>query len=93
MAVKINKKRVMITLPRRQVEWLYDFCSKHDITLSHYISWILTKKAEEMLTILKLQHTPYTENELNEALRIIKTKWVDPLYDEIAEDEIDRKLK
>lgn len=93
MAVKINKKRVMITLPRRQVEWLYDFCERHDITLSHYISWILTKKAEEMLTILKAQEKPYTESELEETLRIIKTKWVDPLEDEIAESEIDRRLK
>lgn len=78
MAVKANKKRVMITLPKAQAEWLEKFTKERDITISHYISWMLAKKAEEMIKILKIQNEKdYSEAELHEILEIIKKEWVD----------------
>lgn len=73
--VKNNKKRVMITLPKKQLEWLEGFCKNHNKTISKYISYMLAHKAEEMLLFLKIdEENIYTREELDE---IIKTKWID----------------
>lgn len=75
MAVKSNKKRVMITLPKKQAEWLSAFTKSKDITISKYISWLLYHKAEEMLVLLKIDETNiYTREELQE---IAQTRWLD----------------
>lgn len=75
MAVSKYKKRVMITLPKKQAEWLTAFTKSRDITPSKYISWLLYYKANEMLILLKVDKTNiYTEEEL---LEIAKTKWLD----------------
>ena len=70
-------KRLRITLPPKQKEWLLKFCKEHNITPSKYISWMLSKKAEEMIQILKIDKNTYTEEELEEIQKIIRVKWVD----------------
>lgn len=75
MAVSKYKKRVMITLPVKQAEWLAAFTRSRDITPSKYISWLLYYKADEMLRLLKVDETNiFTEKELQE---IAQTKWLD----------------
>lgn len=77
MIDKSRKKRVMITLPIKQVNWITQFCKEHRISLSHYISWMLSKKAEEMIEILRIDARQYTEEEYEEIIKIIKTKWME----------------
>lgn len=75
MAVSKYKKRVMITLPEKQAEWLASFTKSRGITPSKYISWLLYYKADEMLRLLKVDETNiYTEEELRE---IAQAKWID----------------
>lgn len=69
-------KRIRITLPPKQKKWLLDFCKTHKISVSKYISWMLAKKAEEMIEILRIDKNTYTEEELDEIVRILRTKWV-----------------
>lgn len=80
MIDKSRKKRVMITLPIKQVEWITQFCKDHRISVSHYISWMLAKKAEEMIDILRIDARQYTPEEYDEMINLIKTKWVDVDY-------------
>lgn len=76
MAVSKYKERVMITLPKKQAAWLKEFTKKHDITISHYISWLLYYKADEMLRILKIDESSiYTAEDLRKI--ITETKWID----------------
>lgn len=75
----INKNkniRIVITLPIKQEEWLRNTCKKAMITPSQYISWILSKKAEEMIKILKYQLDDYTDEEIADLIQCIKTPWI-----------------
>lgn len=71
-----NNKEIRITLTQAQANWLENICKKANITKSRYISWILAKKAEEMLKVLNQNTTlyAYTEEEISE---ILKTPWID----------------
>lgn len=75
MAVKETNERVQITLTKKQSKWLKEFAKEHNITPSKYISWLLYRKAEEMITLLKLKKDDeLTQEKFNE---IIKAKWID----------------
>lgn len=75
MAISKNKKRVELSLPVKQADWLKQFCKNKGITPSKYITWLLYYKAEEMLLLLKVDHTNiYTEEELKQ---LIATKWIE----------------
>lgn len=80
--------RIHVTLSKTQKKWLDNFCKKHDITPSKYISWLLVKKAQEMIRILHVSNYEMNIEEIQEmdeswkfddeeTLRIIKTKWVE----------------
>ena len=49
-----NNKEIRITLSKNQANWLEKTCKLAGITKSQYISWIMMKKAEEMLKVLNL---------------------------------------
>lgn len=53
--IKDNNKRITITISKRQFEWLKKFTKKHNITISKYIVWLLSKKASELSIMLDLQ--------------------------------------
>ena len=53
--IKDNNKRITITLSKKQFEWLKKFTKKHNITISKYIVWLLSKKASELSIMLDLQ--------------------------------------
>lgn len=53
--VKNNNRRIAITLSKKQYEWLKKFTKKHNITISKYIVWLLSKKANELSVMLELQ--------------------------------------
>lgn len=72
--VKNNKKRVMITLPKRQLEWAEKFAKEHGKTLSKFISYMLAHRADEMINFFEIDGNNYTKEELQE---IINTKWVE----------------
>lgn len=70
-----NKKRVELSLPKKQAEWLANFCKSRDIKPSKYISWLLYYKADEMLSLLKIDETnTWTREQLQE---IIKAEWIE----------------
>jgi hypothetical protein len=76
--VKDTNKRVMITLSKKQITWLNKFCKKHNITVSQFIKWQVSLKAQEMITLLKLVKDADTGIEDMEALNeIVKAKWLD----------------
>lgn len=76
--VKDTNKRVMITLSKKQITWLNKFCKKHNITVSQFIKWQISLKAQEMITLLKLVKDADTGIEDMEALNeIVKAKWLD----------------
>lgn len=76
--VKATNKRVMITLSKKQITWLNKFCKKHNITVSQFIKWQVSLKAQEMITLLKLVKDADTGIEDMEALNeIVKAKWLD----------------
>lgn len=75
MALKKGKKMLQVSISLKQYEWLDNFCSSRGITKSKYIKWMLCKKAEEMLVLLKFNpENVYTQEELQE---ILSTKWLD----------------
>ena len=53
--IKDNNKRITITLSKKQFGWLKKFTKKHNITISKYIVWLLSKKASELSIMLELQ--------------------------------------
>lgn len=76
--VKDTNKRVTITLSKKQITWLNKFCKKHNITVSQFIKWQVSLKAQEMITLLKLVKDADTGIEDMEALNeIVKAKWLD----------------
>ena len=76
--VKDTNKRVTITLSKKQITWLTKFCKKHNITVSQFIKWQVSLKAQEMITLLKLVKDADTGIEDMEALNeIVKAKWLD----------------
>lgn len=75
MALKKNKKMLQVSISQEQYKWLDQFCKNRGITKSNYIKWMLCKKAEEMLLLLKVDpENRYTQDELEE---IIKYKWLE----------------
>lgn len=75
MAIKKTKKMLQVSISKEQYEWLDGFCKSRGVTKSKYIKWILCKKAEEMLLLLKFNpDTILTQEQLQE---IISTKWLD----------------
>lgn len=74
--VKDTMTRVQITLSKTQAEWLEKTCKKARISKSKYISWILSKKAEELLKILKLNthFGNYTDEEIQ---RLMQVNWIE----------------
>lgn len=76
--VKDTNKRVMITLSKKQITWLNKFCKKHNITVSQFIKWQVSLKAQEMITLLKLVKDADTGIEdMEELNEIVKAKWLD----------------
>lgn len=73
--VKDSNERITITLPKAQMQWLRKTCEKAKIKPSDYIKWILCRKAEEIIEILKLQEMDINSQE--ELLEIIRTPWVE----------------
>ena len=53
--IKDNNRRIAITLSKKQYDWLKKFTKKHNITISKYIVWLLSKKANELSVMLELQ--------------------------------------
>lgn len=67
--IKKGNVRVMITITEKQKKWLYKFCKNHSISPSKYITWLLSKKAEELLLLINMKKANiYTENELKEII-------------------------
>ena len=77
MSIKKGKERIILTLPEKQVEWLRKMSKKADKTPSKFISIFLARKADELYNFLKFQETKPTDEELEELLKVIKTKWLD----------------
>lgn len=72
--IKETNERVMITLPKKQIAWLRQFCTKKHITTSTFIKYLLVKKTNELAELIGIYEEP--EN-LNEILKIVQTKWLD----------------
>lgn len=53
--IKENNTRITITVSKKQFDWLKKFTKKHNITISKYIVWLLSKKANELSVMLELQ--------------------------------------
>lgn len=74
--VKGSNIRIQITLSKAQANWLKNLCKKAGISTSKYISWILSKKADELLNLLNLNthFGSYTEEQIKELMNI---NWID----------------
>lgn len=72
--IKETNERIMITLPKKQVEWLREFCNKKHITTSTFIKYLLVKKTNELAELIGIMEQP---DDLNELIKIVQTKWVD----------------
>lgn len=72
--IKESNERLQITMSKKQRKWLLEFCKNHDITPSKYICWMLSKKAEEMLLLLKINEDNFETRE--DLMQIIKTNWI-----------------
>lgn len=74
--IKKGNSRIMITITDKQKKWLYKFCKNHSLTPSKYITWLLSKKAEEMLLLLNMKkNNIFTEEELMELVN--DHSWLD----------------
>lgn len=74
MALKKGNVYLQVSMKKEQRDWLYSFCEKHNITPSKYIRWLLSKKAEEMIKLLRIDKSSYSPEELEE---IIHANWID----------------
>lgn len=75
--IKDTNIRIQITLSKAQANWLKNLCKKAGISTSKYISWILSKKADELLNLLNLNthFGNYTKEQIEE---IMKTNlWIE----------------
>ncbi len=73
--IKETNERIMITLPKKQVAWLRDFCAKKHITTSTFIKYLLVKKTSELAELINIMEH---QEDINEIVRIITTtKWLD----------------
>jgi len=71
-----NNKEIRITLSKSQANWLEKTCKLAKISKSKYISWLLSKSAEEMLKVLKANSNwgNYSDDEIE---KIIKCNWLE----------------
>lgn len=73
--VKDTNKRITITISKKLFEWLSSQAQSKDITISKFISWMLGKKAFEIMEYLNLNVS--NMEELEEVYKIVKTKWIE----------------
>lgn len=62
MAVKKSNTRIIITISKKQYNWLVDLCSKKQMKMSKLISWLLWQKTKDV------EHTTQLLNDPEEAI-------------------------
>lgn len=77
MSIKQGKSRIIIALPDEQIKWLTAMSRKAGVTKSKFISWFLARKADELYNFLKFNDEKPSPQEMEQLLKIIKTKWLD----------------
>lgn len=77
MSIRKDKERIIISLPINQIKWLESMSKRAGISKSKFISWYLARKAYELYQVLKLNENKPSDEEMEEILDIVKTKWID----------------
>lgn len=77
MSIKQGKSRIIIALPDEQIKWLTAMSRKARVTKSKFISWFLARKADELYNFLKFEENKPSQEEMEQLLKIIHTKWLD----------------
>lgn len=72
MAIKSTNSRITITLTKKQVHWLNTQAKRKHLTLSQFVSWLVSAKANEIKDFLELNAEDY-----NDIIRIAQTRWLD----------------
>ena len=80
---KLNK-RLDITLPKSQAEWLETNAEKLEISKSKFISWILAKRIKQIIDELRIYEEPDIITRRNE---------LDNQINEITDEEINNLIK
>lgn len=80
---KLNK-RLDITLPKSQAEWLENNTEKMEISKSKFISWILAKRIKQIIEELRIYEEPDT---------LIRRNEIDKQIDDITDEEIEDLIK
>ena len=80
---KLNK-RLDITLPKSQAEWLETNAKKLEISKSKFISWILAKRIKQIIEELRVYEEPDVITRRNE---------IDKQIDEFSDEEIEDLLR
>lgn len=80
MAVKNTNTRVIITLSKKQNEWLEKTGKRLKLSKSKLIKWLMDKNITRISTFL-------TEEDMKKLIIIAKTPWIN-LEDEEIEEEI-----
>lgn len=72
--IKETNKRIMITLPKKQVEWLYEYAKSKNLTPSNLIKYLLVKRINDLYDLVEAQKNP---EKLKEMIDLAKTKWAE----------------
>ena len=76
--VKKDNERLMITLSKKQVDWLRKSAKKLGMTTSKFVKWLIDKNLARFANEL-------TSEELDRLIKIIRTPWI-KFYDENDDD-------
>lgn len=68
--IKKNNTRVIITLTKKQADWLKKTAKKLDMSVSKLIKWLIDKN------ITKIINETIKGQELEELIKIAKTPWI-----------------
>lgn len=72
--IKTENERLTITLSKKQIQWINEQAKKLHLTASKFISWMLSRKAQEIHEYEKLMNQQIDWIELNQ---ILHTNWID----------------
>lgn len=72
--IKPTNKRIMITITKKQDDWLNNLAKQLHITKSNAVKWLVSKNVEVLIEYIWRKENNLTNEEIQE---IIHTKWLD----------------
>lgn len=85
-----KNQRIMITLPKKQVEWMKKYAKSNGWTPSTLIKYLLIKRVDELYDMC---FTHNNEQELQRLIELAKTKWLDEDKEKYQEIDESQKMR